>query len=201
MAAQAPRRRRQLGGSRRPALHFHASATWPMAQRAHHQCDRTSTRGVQAQDQDADRAAICRHRRYAVLVATRFRPDQHAQGRWLADARREARRAADRSRCLKSHRAKIEGHLPSTALEKRTSGLPTSSSSRPKMRFERKSTIRYLYVPETALRNSNHIPDGTSYNRSPDKRCGSRRGPRAAYPPPWLPAPPRLLLPRDLSSE
>jgi hypothetical protein len=29
------------------------------------------------------------------------------------------------------------------------------------MRFERKSTIRYLQVPETALRNSNHFPDST----------------------------------------
>ena len=34
-------------------------------------------------------------RRHAVLGAARFRSDQHAQGRWLADARHQAHRSAD----------------------------------------------------------------------------------------------------------
>ena len=67
----------------------------PMAQRAHHQCDRAAARGVQATDQDADRAAVSRHRRHAVLGAARIRADQHAQGRRLADARHQADRSAD----------------------------------------------------------------------------------------------------------
>jgi len=41
------------------------------------------------------------------------------------------------------------------------------------MRFERKSTIRYLYVPETALRNSNHIPDCTNRDRSNNSKKGA----------------------------
>jgi hypothetical protein len=51
--------------------------------------------------------------------------------------------------------------LPAAALEKLTSELPTSSLSQPEIGFERRSTIRYLYVPEIAQRNSNHVPDGT----------------------------------------
>ena len=95
VAAQAPRRRRQPGGSRRPPVHLHPAAAEPMAQRAHHECDRAAARGVQATDQDADRAAVGRHRRHAVLGAARLRPDQHAQGRWLADARHKAHRSAN----------------------------------------------------------------------------------------------------------
>ena len=45
-------------------------------------------------DQDADRAAVRRNRRHAVLGAARLRPDQHAQGRRLADARHQAHRSA-----------------------------------------------------------------------------------------------------------
>src|SRR5579862_5014093 len=56
----------------------------------------------------------------------------------------------------------MEGAYPATALGKLTSGLPTSSLSQPQICFERRSTIRYLYVPESALRNSNHITDGTA---------------------------------------
>jgi len=75
---------------------------------------------------------------------------------WLADARRETRRAANRLRRLTSTSArKWRGSEPATALEKLTSGLPTCSLSRSQMRFERKPAIRYLQVPETALRNSN----------------------------------------------
>ena len=88
MAAQAPRRRRQPGGSRRPALHLHPPAAEPVAKRADHQCDRAIARGVQATDQDPDRAALRRHRGHAVLGAARLRPDQHAQGRWLAAVRK-----------------------------------------------------------------------------------------------------------------
>ena len=80
MEAQAPRRRRQPGGSRRPAVHLHPTAAKPMAQRADNECDRTTARGVQATDQNADRAAVGRHRRDAVLGVARIGPDQHAQG-------------------------------------------------------------------------------------------------------------------------
>ena len=76
-------------------VRLHPAAAEPMAQRAHHECDRAAARGVQAKDQDADRAAIRRHRRHAVLGAARLRPDQHAQGRWLADPRHQAHRSAN----------------------------------------------------------------------------------------------------------
>ena len=85
VAAQAPCRRRQPGGSRRPALHLHPSAAKPVAQRAHHERDRAAARGVQATDQDPGRAAVRRNRGHAVLGAARLRSDQHAQGGWLAD--------------------------------------------------------------------------------------------------------------------
>ena len=95
VAAQAPCRRRQPGGSRRPPVHLHPPAAEPMAQRADDECDRAAARGVQTKDQDPDRAAVCRNRRHAVLGVARFRSDQHAQGRWLADARHQAHRSAD----------------------------------------------------------------------------------------------------------
>ena len=50
MAAQAPGRRRQLGGSRRPPLYLHPAAAEPVEKRAHHECNRAVTRGVQAKD-------------------------------------------------------------------------------------------------------------------------------------------------------
>jgi len=67
------------------------------------------------------------------------------------------------------HYAKWTGTWPvggggrPTAREKLTSELPTSSFRRPQMCFERRSIIRYLYVPEIALRNSHHILDGTRF--------------------------------------
>ena len=95
MAAQASRRRRQPGGSRRAPVHLHPPAAEPMAQRTHHQCDRAFARGVQAPDQDPNRSAVRRHRRDVVLGAARLRTDQHAQGRWLADPRHKTHRSAD----------------------------------------------------------------------------------------------------------
>ena len=62
---------------------------------AHDQCDRAAARGVQTKDQNADRAAIGRYRRDVILGAARLRPDQHAQDRWLADARHKAHRSTD----------------------------------------------------------------------------------------------------------
>ena len=79
VAAQTRSRRQQPGGSRRPALHLHPLAAEPVAQRAHHQRDRTATRGVQAQDQNADCAAVGGHGRHVVLGVACIRPDQHAQ--------------------------------------------------------------------------------------------------------------------------
>ena len=46
-------------------------------------------------DQNADRAAIGRYRRDVILGAACLRPDQHAQDRWLADARHKAHRSTD----------------------------------------------------------------------------------------------------------
>ena len=57
-----------------------------MAKRANNKRDRTSARRVQAADQNANRAAIGRYGGDVALGATRLRSDQHAQGRWLADA-------------------------------------------------------------------------------------------------------------------
>ena len=62
---------------------------------AHDRCDRAAARGVQTKDQDADRAAIGRYRRDVILGAACLRPDQHAQDRWLADARHKAHRSTD----------------------------------------------------------------------------------------------------------
>ena len=66
---------------------FTPSAAKSVAQRSDHQRHRAAARGVQATDQDADRSAIGRHCRHAVLGVARLRPDQHAQGRRLANAR------------------------------------------------------------------------------------------------------------------
>jgi hypothetical protein len=95
VAAQASCRRRQPGGSGGPALRLHTAAARPVAQRAHHECNRAAPRGVQAKDQNPDRAAVGRHCRHVVLGAARLRSDQHAQGRRLADARHQANRSAD----------------------------------------------------------------------------------------------------------
>src|SRR5678809_1503237 len=84
MEAQASRRCRQPGGSRRTLVYLHAPAAEPMAQRAHHQCNRAAARRVQAKDQYANRTAVSRHRSHAVLGAACLWTDQHAQGRWMA---------------------------------------------------------------------------------------------------------------------
>ncbi len=55
--------------------------------------DRAIARGIQAPDQDPDRAALRRNRRHAVLGAARLGTDHHAQGRRMAEPRREARRS------------------------------------------------------------------------------------------------------------
>ena len=88
-----PRRRRQPGGSRRQAVHIHAVPAEPMEIDPNLERDRAIARGVQAPDQDSDRAALRRNRRHAVLGAARLRTDHHAQGRRMADPRRETRRS------------------------------------------------------------------------------------------------------------
>ena len=50
---------------------------------------------VQAPNQDPDRAALSRDCRHVVLGFTRLRSDQHAQGRWLANARHNNHRSAN----------------------------------------------------------------------------------------------------------
>jgi hypothetical protein len=61
VAAEVQSRRRQPRRSRRSAVHLHAPAAEPVAQRADNECDRAAARGVQAADQDANRSAIRRH--------------------------------------------------------------------------------------------------------------------------------------------
>jgi len=56
----------------------------------HIECDRAFARGVQAADQDPDRAPVSRDRGDVVLGFARIRPDYHAKGRRLAEPRREA---------------------------------------------------------------------------------------------------------------
>jgi hypothetical protein len=68
-------------------VQLYAPAAEPMAKRENNERDRTSTRRVQAADQNADRAAIGRYRGNVVLGAARLGSDQHAQGRSLADVR------------------------------------------------------------------------------------------------------------------
>ena len=75
MAPQMPRRRRQPGGSRRQAVHIHAVPAEPMEIDPNLERDRAIARGVQAPDQDLDRAALRRNRRHAVLGAARLRTD------------------------------------------------------------------------------------------------------------------------------
>ena len=87
VAAEVPGRGRQPRGGRRPAVHLHPPAAEPMEVGPDHECGRAAARGVQAADQDPDRAALGRDRRHAVLGAARLRPDHHAQGRRLADPR------------------------------------------------------------------------------------------------------------------
>ena len=78
MAAQTSPRGRQLGRSRRSVVHIHSVAAEPVEERTNNECDRTTTRGVQASDQNADRAPIGRDCGHVVLGAARFRADQHA---------------------------------------------------------------------------------------------------------------------------
>jgi putative transposase len=81
--------------SRRSVVHVCTFAADPMAQRADDECDRTAARGVQAPDQNADRAAISGDCRHVVLGSACLRPDQHAQGRRLADACHDDYRSAN----------------------------------------------------------------------------------------------------------
>ena len=87
VAAEVPRGGRQPGGGGRAAVHLHLVPAEPMALDPHHECDRTPARGVQAPHQDADRAALRRNRRHAVLGADGLRSDHHAQGRRMAEPR------------------------------------------------------------------------------------------------------------------
>ena len=84
---------RQPGRSRRQALHLHALPAEPMEVDPNLERDRAIARGVQAPDQDPDRAALRRNRRDDVLGAARLRTDHHAQGRRMANSRRETRRS------------------------------------------------------------------------------------------------------------
>jgi putative transposase len=70
-------------------------ATDPVAQRKDHERDRASARGVQATDQNPDRATVGRYCCDVVLGAARLRADQHAESRRLADARHKPHRSTD----------------------------------------------------------------------------------------------------------
>jgi hypothetical protein len=84
MAAPAPGRCRQPGGSRRQAVRLHASAAKPVEERQDHQRDRAPARGVQTQDQDSNHPALGRHRSDAVLGPARIGSDPNEEDRWLA---------------------------------------------------------------------------------------------------------------------
>src|SRR4051794_29164340 len=94
VAAEVPRGSRQPGGGGRAPVRLHPPAAGGVEVGQDHERDRTVARGVQAPDQDADGAALGRDRGDAVLGAAHLRPDHHAQGRRLADARRAARHRA-----------------------------------------------------------------------------------------------------------
>ena len=85
MAAQVQGGGRQPRGSRGPALQLYPTAAQPMEKRAHHQRHRKAPRGVQASDQNPNRAALRRDRRHVVLGLARRRSDRHATRRWMAD--------------------------------------------------------------------------------------------------------------------
>jgi hypothetical protein len=55
----------------------------------------------------------------------------------------------------------MEGAYPSGGSRKTHQRASYALASQREIGFERRSTIGYLYVPEIALPNSNHIPDGT----------------------------------------
>jgi hypothetical protein len=88
VAAQVPGGRRQPGGGRPASLHLHPIADQPMEVGTNDQCHRAPARGIQAPDQDTDRATRRRDRGHAVLGAARLGPDHHAQDRRLAEPRR-----------------------------------------------------------------------------------------------------------------
>ena len=56
----------------------------------HNERDRTATRGIEALDQDPDRAAVCGNRRHVVLGFADFRSDHDAKGGRLEESRRQA---------------------------------------------------------------------------------------------------------------
>src|SRR6202022_3334678 len=92
--APKPRpRRRRLGGTGTQLFHIPAVPAEPMEVDPNLERDRAIARRVQAPDQDSDCAALRRNRRPAVLGAARLRTDHHAQGRRMADPRRETRRS------------------------------------------------------------------------------------------------------------
>jgi hypothetical protein len=80
VAAEVPGRGRQPRGGRRAPVQLHPATAEPVEVGADHQRRRAAARGVQAPHQDADRAALGRDRRDAVLGPARLGPDHHAQG-------------------------------------------------------------------------------------------------------------------------
>jgi len=89
------RPRHRAADSLEEAGDFHSPATDPVAQRKDHERDRASARGVQATDQNPDRATVGRYCCDVVLGAARLRADQHAESRRLADARHKPHRSTD----------------------------------------------------------------------------------------------------------
>ena len=93
MAAQMPRRRRQPGGSGRSIVHLRPLPAKPMEIDPNHERHRTLARGIQAADQDPNRTAERGNRGHALLGLAGLGADRDAQGRWLAEPRREAFRS------------------------------------------------------------------------------------------------------------
>src|SRR5690349_19738102 len=107
MAAQVSRGRRQPGRGWRAALHLYAVATVAMEERAHDECDRAATRGIQTADQDADGSA--RRRRPQCYFGRCSHPDRSDYGRSMGGAR-----SAERSL---SHLTSPPDKLPSKSPE------------------------------------------------------------------------------------
>ena len=87
VAAEMQGSRRQPGGGGGPAIHLHPPRPVAIESGTDDQCHRTTERGIPPKDQDPDRASSGRNRADAALGSARLRPDQHAQGRRLADPR------------------------------------------------------------------------------------------------------------------
>ena len=91
MTAELPRRRRQPGRRRRPAIHLHAPGPIAVEIGQNHQGNQTCERGIPPPHQDPYRAALRRNRADAPLGADDIGPDPNAQSGRLGNLGSPAR--------------------------------------------------------------------------------------------------------------